>query len=349
MNYRLIGRIIQVRPGLHHFTVLKSVRIFALLCFALGLLTNCFSERPLERVQYLMGTHARIVLYDGTNQDIDNAFSKMRYLEGLMSDYDQNSEVSRINRYAGKSRVHISDELKQVLEISIDVSRETGGAFDPTIGALTIGFYRFGREGSGARTFDDLNEAKQLVDYRLLRLQDNEAFLEKEGMMLDLGGIGKGFAVDKAVDLLKEGGITKGSVSISGDLRVFGNDQIIYVKHPRREGFIASFKSGGKDLSISTSGDYERTVKLGGKSYHHIIVPEVGSSANDFQSITLVMEGNSTLADAYSTALFSMGRKGAINFLENHSKVGAFVVFSDGGIFYNNTFERLVKEFRLIN
>lgn len=296
-----------------------------------------------------MGTHAKIVLYDGTNDDIDNAFSKMRFLEGLMSDYDQRSELSRINRYAGKNIVDISNELKQVLEISIEVARETGGAFDPTIGALTIGFYGFGREDSTPRKSNNLSDVKKLVDYRLLSLHDNEAFLEKEGMMLDLGGIGKGFAVDKAVDLLKERGITKGSVSISGDLRVFGDDHIIYVKHPRREGFIASFTSGGKDLSISTSGDYERKVNVGGKSYHHILVPEVGSSGNDFQSITVVMEGNSTLSDAYSTALFAMGRKRAINFLENHSKVGAFIVFSDGGIFYNETFEELVTEFRLMN
>jgi thiamine biosynthesis lipoprotein len=296
-----------------------------------------------------MGTHARILLYDGTNDDIDDAFSKMRYLEGLMSDYDQKSELSQVNRYAGKKPVDISDELKQVLEISIEVARETEGAFDPTIGALTIGFYGFGRDDSTLRKFTNLNEVKKLVDYRLLSLHDNEAFLEKEGMMLDLGGIGKGFAVDKAVDLLKKGGIKKGSVSISGDLRVFGNDQIIYVKHPRREGFIASFTNGGKDLSISTSGDYERKVKLGGKSYHHILVPEVGSSGTDFQSITLVMEGNSVLTDAYSTALFAMGRKRAINFLENHSMVGAFIVFSDGGIFYNETFEELVKAFRLMN
>jgi FAD:protein FMN transferase len=313
------------------------------------MLASCFSGRPLERVQFLMGTHARIVLYDGTNDDIDDAFSKMRYLEGLMSDYDPKSELSRINGYAGKSFVYISDELKEVLEISIEVARETEGAFDPTIGALTIGFYGFGRENSTPKKFDNLKEAKKLVDYRKLGLHDNEAFLEKKGMMLDLGGIGKGFAVDKAVDLLRKRGITKGSVSISGDLRVFGNDQIIYVKHPRREGFIASFTNGGKDLSISTSGDYERRVKVAGKSYHHILVPEVGSSGNDFQSITLVMEGNSVLTDAYSTALFAMGRKRAINFLENHSKIGAFVVFSDGSIFYNETFKELVKGFRLIN
>lgn len=329
--------------------MLRRIRIFVLLCFNLGLLSTCFNERPLERVQFLMGTHARIVLYEGTNEDMDNAFSKMRYLEGLMSDFDQDSELSRINRYSGENIVDISNELKEVLEISVEVARETQGAFDPTIGALTIGFYGFGREDSKVRRFDNLNEVKKLVDYRLLSLHDNKAFLEKEGMMLDLGGIGKGFAVDKAVGMLKKRGITKGSVSISGDLRVFGNNQIIYVKHPRREGFIASFTNGGKDLSISTSGDYERRVKVGGKSYHHILVPEVGSSGNDFQSITLVMEGNSTLADAYSTALFAMGRKRAINFLENHNKVGAFIVFSDGGIFYNEKFKELVEDFRLTN
>lgn len=296
-----------------------------------------------------MGTYARILLYDGTNEDIDNAFSEMRYLEGLMSDFDQSSELSRINRYAGKHLVDISNELKEVLEASIKVARETRGTFDPTIGALTIGFYGFGREDSMPKRFDNLNEVKKLVDYRLLSLNDHQAFLEKEGMMLDLGGIGKGFAVDKAVDVLKRRGVTRGSVSISGDLRVFGKDQIIYIKHPRREGFIASFTNGGKDLSISTSGDYERKAKVNGKIYHHILVPQVGSSGNDFQSITLVMEGNSTLTDAYSTALFAMGRERAIDFLESHRKVGAFMVFSDGEIFYNKKFEELVDEFKLIN
>lgn len=296
-----------------------------------------------------MGTYARIILYDGTNEDIDDAFSEMRHLEGLMSDFDQSSELSRINRYAGKRLVDISNELKEVLEASIEVARETRGSFDPTIGALTIGFYGFGREDSKARRYTDLNEVKKLVDYRLLHLYDHKAFLEKEGMMLDLGGIGKGFAVDKAVDVLKRRGVTRGSVSISGDLRVFGKDQIIYVKHPRGEGFIASFTNGGRDLSISTSGDYERKAKVGGKIYNHILVPQAGSSGNDFQSMTLVMEGNSTLTDAYSTALFAMRRKMAIDFLENHSKVGAFMVFSDGVTFYNNKFEELVKDFRLIN
>jgi thiamine biosynthesis lipoprotein len=334
---------------LYGFKALKRIKIFILLCFSLGLLSHCSSERPLERVQFLMGTHARIILYEGTNEDIDDAFSEMRYLEGLMSDFDPNSELSRINRYAGKHYVDISNELKEVLEASINVARETQGTFDPTIGALTIGFYGFGREDSKVRTFNNLNEAKKLVDYRLLHLHGNKAFLEKEGMMIDLGGIGKGFAVDKAIDMLERRGITKGSVSISGDLRVFGKDQIIYVKHPRREGFIASFTNGGKDLSISTSGDYERMVNVGGKIYHHILVPQVGSSGNNFQSITLVMEGNSTLSDAYSTALFAMGRERAIDFLDNHNKVGAFIVFSDGKIFYNKKFQQLVNDFKLIN
>jgi len=329
--------------------MLKRIIVFLLVCLSLVLSSTCVGERPLERVQFIMGTHARIVLYGGTNTDIDEAFSRMRYLEGLMSDYDQDSELTRINRFAGKKRVDISDELKEVLEISIDVARETKGAFDPTIGALTIGFYGFGREDSKVKEFDDIDEAKRLVDYRLLSFDDNKAFLEKEGMMLDLGGIGKGFAVDKAVEMLKQSGITRGSVSISGDLRVFGENQIVSIKHPRREGFIASFTNGGRDLSISTSGDYERKVDVGGKRYHHMLVPEMGLSGTDFQSITLVVEGDSTLADAYSTALFAMGRKRAINFLEDHTYIGAFVVFSDGGVFYNEKFRELVEDFRLTN
>lgn len=327
--------------------MLSETGFLVSLCLIPGLLYGCFSERPIERVQFLMGTHARIVLYDGSNTDADSAFSEMRYLESLMSDYDQSSELSRINSKAGQDAVDISSELKEVLEIALGVARETDGAFDPTIGALTIGFYGFGRDDPQLRRFSNVTEAKKLVDYRLLILRENKAFLEKQGMMLDLGGIGKGFAVDKAVGMLKKRGITRGSVSIAGDLRVFGKDQIMYVKHPRRDGYIASFRSGGKDLSVSTSGDYERAVKLDGKSYHHILVPEYGSSGGDFRSLTVVMEGNSTLADAYSTALFAMGREKALSFLEKHEDVGVFLVFSDGGIFHNGKFEELAEGFTL--
>ncbi|MDA2918410.1 FAD:protein FMN transferase [Desulfobacterota bacterium AH_259_B03_O07] len=315
--------------------------------FGLLFLVSCQRGTHIERMQFLMGTHARIVVYDGSNNDVDKAFSVMKKLEDLMSDYDESSELSELNENAGKRSIEISKELKEVLQIALEVARETEGAFDPTIGALTIGHYGFGREDTKAPEPNDINEAKKLVDYNLLKLNGNKAYIEKKGMMIDLGGLGKGFAVDKAVELLKKRGIARGSVSIAGDLRVFGKDQDIYLKHPRGEGTIASFRSGGRDLAISTSGDYERFVKYEDTTIHHILIPKMGKSGTDFQSVTLVMEGNNTLADAYATALFALGRERAMEFLKTHPEIGAFIVFLNGEVFYNSKFKWLVSNFNL--
>jgi len=318
-----------------------------LVIFGILILVSCDSDTHTERIQFLMGSHARIVVYDGSTRDIDRAFSVMNKLENLMSDYDESSELSEINLNAGKKSIRISEELSEVLHIALEVATETDGAFDPTIGALTIGLYGFGREGTKAPKLDEIEAAKRLVDYRLLKLSGNKAYIEKKGMMIDLGGIGKGFAIDKAVKTLKNSGVSKGSVSISGDLRVFGKDQEIYIKHPRGEGLIATFRSGGRDLAISTSGDYERFVKYDDSTVHHILVPQFGKSWKDFQSITVVMEGNNTLADAYATALFALGRQRALEFLNAHSEIGAFIVFYEGEIFYNSSFKELVRNFNL--
>jgi len=292
-----------------------------------------------------MGTYARVNVFGGTDADIDAAFSKMRDLDNLLSDYKTDSQISMINRSSGKKPVEVSDEVKEALQMSLKVAEETNGAFDPTIGALTIGLYHFGRENARVPTDEEINRAKALVNYRWVKIDGSRVLLEKEGMMLDLGGIGKGFAVDKAVEVLKKRGIKKGIVSISGDMRAFGGDWVVGIKNPRKEDAIAAFNTRGRDLAISTSGDYERYIEKNGRAYNHILNPKSGKSAGDFQSITMIMEGNNTLADAYATSLFAMGKQRSLEFLGNHPEIGVFMVFSDGKIYYNDKFKRLV-EFR---
>ena len=126
-------------------------------------------------------------------------------------------------------------------------------------------------------------------------------------------------------------------------MRAFGGDWLVGIKHPRKEDQIAVFRTGGRDLAISTSGDYERYIKKNGKTYHHILNPKSGKSAGDFQSITVIMEGDNTLADAYATSLFAMGKQKALVFLGNHPEIGVFMVFSNGKIYYNDKFKKLVE------
>jgi thiamine biosynthesis lipoprotein len=157
-----------------------------------------------------------------------------------------------------------------------------------------------------------------------------------------LGGIGKGYAVEKAVTVLKERGIKRGVVSLSGDLKVFGSELEIVIKNPWSPGAIATFTTGTSNLAISTSGSYERFVDIEGEVYHHLIVPESGRPGSDFLSLTVVMEDSSTLADAYATALFIMGKEKAFEFLQKHKEIGVFIVYPDREIYYNKAFTDLV-------
>ncbi len=314
--------------------------IFVLICILL--LNSCSGEKPIERLQFLMGTYARVSVFGGTDGDIDAAFSRIRDLDNLLSDYKPDSQISQINRSSGKAPVEVSSEAKEVLQTALRVAEETNGAFDPTIGALTIGLYHFGMENVRVPTDKEIDRAKALVNYRWVRIDGNRVFLEKEGMMLDLGGVGKGFAVDKAVEALKKRGIKKGLVSISGDMRSFGGDWLVGIKNPAGEDAIAAFKTGGRDLAISTIEDYDGYIEKDGRVYHHILNPKSGKAAGDFRSITVIMEGNNTLAHAYAASLYVMGKERALEFLGHHTGIGAFMVFSNGEIYYNDRFKRLV-------
>lgn len=326
-------------PGIH--TLIISIFI----CISCA--DSPHNLEPIERVQLQMGTYARVLIYGGNNKDVDAAFSEIKKLDNLLSDYNPKSEISEINNMAGEKAVKVNPQVIEVLEIAKNIAFETGGVFDPTIGALTIGVYRFGRESDDEPNIENIDKAKSLVNYKDLILDGDNVYLKRKGMMIDLGGIGKGYAVEKAVTVLKERGIKRGVVSLSGDLKVFGNEMEIAIKNPGSPGAIATFTARGDNLAISTSGSYERSVNIQGEVYHHLIVPESGKPGSNFLSLTVVLKGSSTLADAYATALFIMGKDKAIEFLDNHSEIGVFIVFPDKKIYYNQTFSDLVNNLKI--
>ncbi len=338
---------------MNYSIILKYMRNidFFVLILALFLFVSCAATHqhpePIERVQLHMGTYGRVLIYGGSNEDIDAAFAKIAELDELLSDYNPNSHISEINDNAGISPLAVDPQVVELLEIAKNVASQTQGVFDPTIGALTIGVYRFGRESDIEVNQEDIDKAKSLVNYRDLIIDENTVYLKRKGMMIDLGGIGKGYAVENAVKVLKERGVESGVVSLSGDFKAFGDQIDIAIQNPEGEGAIASFRTAADDIAISTSGSYERSVMIDGEVYHHLIVPQTGQPGHDFLSLTVVMDGSSTLADAYATALFIMGWEKASAFLDNHKGIGVFVVFPDKNIYYNKEFSDFVSELRI--
>lgn len=261
-----------------------------------------------EKVFHLMGTYAIIDLPS------EKAYQTYRFMKGLeekLSDYIQDSEVSKINQKAGVEPVEVSADTLEVIKKSLWLSELTEGAFDITVGAITIRARRL-REISE-------DEARNLVNYKKVRMEGSSVFLEEKGMAIDLGGIGKGFAIQKAYEFIKT---DKGFIAIAGDLRVWGHKRLLAVYNPIN-GKILSQGYNKRDLCLSTSGNYRR---------EHII-----GKGGKLLQVTVAYE-DCTLADGLSTALFAMDDKKRWDFIEKHPQFGYLLLFSDGSVYVNKTF-----------
>lgn len=261
-----------------------------------------------EKVFHLMGTY---VIIDLPSQKAYQAYKFMKGLEEKLSDYIEDSEVSKINQKAGVEPVEVSADTLEVIKKSLWLSELTEGAFDITVGAITIRARRL-REISE-------DEARNLVNYKKVRVEGSSVFLEEKGMAIDLGGIGKGFAIQKAYEFIKT---DKGFIAIAGDLRVWGHKRLLAVYNPIN-GKILTQGYNKKDLCLSTSGNYRR---------EHI----VGKGGKLLQ-VTVAYE-DCILADGLSTALFSMDDKKRWDFIEKHPQFGYLLLFSDGSVYVNKTF-----------
>jgi thiamine biosynthesis lipoprotein len=291
-----------------------------------------------KRAQYLMGTIAEITAVtadEATSQDAVTAgFQEIRRLEQLLSTWIESSELSRVNRAAGRDPVPVSPETFEVLQRAIEIGHLTGGAFDITIGPAV----RLWKVTEAARIPSpmELAIASQYVDYRLVRLDPTArtAFLIKPGMQIDVGGIGKGFAAEKASAVMQRTGATGGVVAIAGDFRVFGKRADgsawpIGIQHPRRPGAVLAVFDAS-DEAISTSGDYERFFYKDGVRYHHILDPRTLMPARLCQSVTIVAP-DATIADALATGVFVMGPVRGLALVERLG-VGSVIVDLDGRV-----------------
>ncbi|MEW6674731.1 MAG: FAD:protein FMN transferase [Nitrospirota bacterium] len=274
---------------------------------------------------------------DGAEKAIDAAFSEIEKLEKLLNFFSPDSEVSLINRNAGISEVKVSPDTLNILDKALSVSEKTDGAFDVTIGPV-ITLYDFHRKIKPEE--GRIKKNLPLVNYKELIINRNKstAFLKKRGMLIDLGGISKGYATDRAVEVLKKTGINSGLVSVAGDIKAFGlkpdgKPWNIGIRNPRAKGeeddIMATIEL--KDMAISTSGDYERYFKLNGKRYHHLLNPKTGCPAKGFQSVSIITK-EGVFTDAFSTGIFILGPEKGIKVLEAMGFDG-IIVDSNGKIY----------------
>lgn len=273
---------------------------------------------------------------EAAEKAVEKTFAEIGRFGDLINFYSDTSELSQINRNAGIRAVRVSPETLDIIEKAVYTAERSGGAFDPTIGPI-VALWDFLHKKKPTEM--EIRRALPLVNYKDILIDRAEAtvYLKRKGMMLDLGGIAKGYAADLAVDLLKKEGILSGLVSIAGDIRTFGmkpdkSPWTIGLKNPRQESgkdeIIAKIRL--KDQAISTAGDYERFFLGDGKRYHHLLDPKTGYPAELSRSVSVIAR-KGVISDGFDNAVFILGPEKGMK-LVREMGVDAMIIDSNGTI-----------------
>ena len=292
-----------------------------------------------ERVRVSMGSEVRVSAWtaDEANalQAFEHVFQDFEFLDRLLSVWHETSDISRLNAAAGREPVKVDPITIDVLGIAHEVSDRTGGQFDVTFGALS-GLWKFDHDQDN-RVPHGTEIAKRLplIDYRALEIdaKANTAFLRRAGMRAHLGGIGKGFAVDRAALMLRSHGIHDFMIQAGGDLYVGGTHGGRpwrgAIKDPRADRIFAAIDL--RNETLSTSGDYERFFIVNGRRYHHILDPDTGQPAGGSRSVTIVTT-RAVMADGLSTGIFILGPDAGMRLIEDLPGVEGVIVTASNDV-----------------
>ena len=256
-----------------------------------------------------------------------------RRIETKFSRYRDTSVVSEINRNAGRTPVAVDGETDDLVRCALELTDLTGGRFDPTVGVLRRAWdFKAGKVPTG----DEIDALRPLVDASAVSRRERTVFLRRAGMEIDLGGVGKEYAVDRAARLLREEGVRSAVVSFSGDVRTIGSrgdgrPWKVGVVDPRNRNRCRFAVRPLSDAGIATSGDYERGFVKDGVRYHHILDARTGWPARGVASVTVVA-ATAFRAGCYATASFLLGPAAGLTLLENAEDVEGALITDEGEI-----------------
>lgn len=296
------------------------------------------SNLPVIRESTAMNTYVTATVYDSdakpdsVNSWIDSVFAEIRRVEEMATDYNDTSQVGRINAGAGVESVMVSVELIDLLGQALHYGDVSGHAFDVAVGPI-VKAWDFLSPNPHSPSKERIERLLPLINSELIAIVGNRVFLKKRGMGIDLGGIAKGYAVDRAVQILRRGGYNKFIIDIGGNLGVYWEGTHILdstiaeilIRHPRKDGeFFGRFMMGTG--GVSTSGDYQRFFVENGVRYHHIIDPSTGYPVRGVVSVTIVAQ-DAISADAISTLVFVLGREQGMEFIKNSPGIDGMIVY----------------------
>ena len=258
------------------------------------------------------------------------------------------STLMKVNNASGKNKVNVSDEFIHVLSLAQDIYKLSDGGFDPSIGPLTrlwdiSGKTELSEDEIIIPTKIEINNVLDLVDYNNVEIDTNSntVYLPKEGMMLDLGGIAKGYAADKVMEYLKQLGYTYISVNLGGNLLLYGSSKIYeslgkkvysYIQNPF-DTSTTIIQTDITNVSIVTSGIYERYIEKDDIKFHHILDPKTGYPIDNELVMVTIIGSNSCMSDGLSTGVFSLGLDRGIELIKSCEEYSAFFVTKDNIIY----------------
>ncbi|MEE2770622.1 MAG: FAD:protein FMN transferase [Bacteroidota bacterium] len=293
-----------------------------------------------KRTLKLMGSRFEITVTaenpEKANQYIDTAVSEIQRIERLISSWDPASQTSEINRNAGIKPVVVDPELYNLISRALKISEITDGAFDISYASMDK-IWKFDGSMSSMPSEEAIRNSVFKVGYQniILNPEDHSVFLKKEGMKIGFGAIGKGYAADRAKDLLRSQGVTAGIINASGDMNTWGTQpngdtwKVAITNPLNKEHAFALLPL--EDRAVVTSGDYEKFVKFNGVRYSHIINPKTGYPATGIISAT-VFAPKAELADALATSVFVMGIETGIDRINQLPGIDCIIVDTNGKV-----------------
>lgn len=342
---------------------MKKLILFIVILL-LFITVGCSNEvyHKYSKSNFLLGTIVEIHIYSKESVDdkiFEKAFNKLSEIEEKLTiNKDINSEVEQINRMAGKEAVKVSDETFYVIKKGYEYTKLTNNKFDITIGAL-VKTWNIGFDNEDIPEEKDIESAIDLIDINSLILNEEEKTikLEKAGIIIDLGGIAKGYAADEVGKLLINNGYNSALINLGGNILCLGNkpDGTLYkvgVRDPMKVENIYLGTLEVEDATMVTSGIYERNFTKNDKLYHHILESRTGYPVDNSLSSVTIIAKNSIDADALSTGVFVMGLKDGYDFIEDLDGFEAIFITKDKKIYLTsgmkNKFDYIGNDYKLM-
>lgn len=332
-------------------------------------LTACGGEKELTRYEsefiMLFDTVTRIVGFAHSEEEF-NEYSQIIYdnlkeyhqLYDIYNDYDGINNLKTINDNAGIKPVEVDERIIDLLKFSIDVYQETTGEINIAYGAVLKIWYNYRTEGiedpvnASLPDEEELRKASEHANMEDIIIDEDlsTVFLKDPLMSLDVGAVAKGYATEQVSEIVRNSGMTSALLSVGGNVRAINNNVIteepwnVGVQNPDSESADSIVKVVKIDnLSMVTSGNYERYYMVDGKKYNHIIDTDTLYPSEFFSSVTIICE-DSGMADSLSTAIFTMPFEEGIQLINSMPETEAMWIFSDGSIKYSDNFESLIKK-----